>query len=62
MLSDDPDDSDKEESAEPGSEYGSADTYGTGLGGLLRGLGIPLGVTLYDDESCNGDGGSLALP
>ena len=36
--------------------------YGTGLGGLLCGLGIPLGVTLFSDESCNGDRGSLALP
>ena len=31
-------------------------------GGFLRGLVTPLGVMLSGDESCNGDGGSLALP
>ena len=36
--------------------------YVTRLGGFLHGLGFPLGVTLYYDESCDGDGGSLALP
>ena len=33
---------------------------GTRLGGLLRRLVFPLGVTIYDGESCNGGGGSLA--
>ena len=32
------------------------------LGGLPHGLGFPLGVTISTDESCNGDGGSPALP
>ena len=29
---------------------------------MLRGVGFPLGVTISDDESCNGDQGSLADP
>ena len=33
----------------------------TVLGGFLRVLGITLGVTLSDDESCDGYRGSLAL-
>ena len=61
MLSDESDESDKEEYDELGSESGSAGTFGTRLGGLLRGGGFPLGVTLHDDESCGGDGGLLAL-
>ena len=40
----------------------SAGKFRTGLGGLLCDVGLPLGITLYDDESCNGDGGSLAVP
>ena len=32
------------------------------MGGLLCGVLFILGVTLYADESCNDDGGSLALP
>ena len=62
MLYGESDYSDKEESGELWSEYGSDGTCGTGLGGFFRGLGIPFGVTLYDDESCDGDEGSLALP
>ena len=30
-----------------------------GWGGLLCGIRIPLGVTLYSDESCDGGVGSL---
>ena len=44
------------------SESGSNGTIGTGLGGLLHGGGFPLGVTIYDDELCDGDRGSLDLP
>ena len=36
--------------------------FGTILGELFCGVGLPLGVTLYDDESCGGDGGSRASP
>ena len=36
--------------------------YDTRLGGFLRGLGFPLGVTLSDDYSCGGDRSSLVLP
>ena len=36
--------------------------YGTGLSGLSLGLGNILGFTNSDDESCDGDGGSLILP
>ena len=36
--------------------------YSTWLGGFSHGLGIPKGVTLSDDVSFSGDGGSLAPP
>ena len=36
--------------------------YGNVLGGLLCGLGFTLGLMLYADELCGGDGGSLAAP
>ena len=62
MLSVESDDSDEEKSDKIGSEYGSDITYGTGLGGLLRGLVFPLGISLSADESCDGDRGLLALP
>ena len=58
---DDLDESDEGESNEFGSEYGSVGTYGTLLGGLLSGLVIPFCVALSDDESYDGDRGSLAL-
>ena len=45
-----------------GSESRSDGTFGTGLGGLLHGLGFTLGVTRYASESCGGEGGSLAVP
>ena len=62
MSSDESDESEKEESDGLGPESRSAGTYGTGLGGLSLGVGIPLGVTLSSDDSCGGDGRSLALP
>ena len=39
----------------------SAGTFGTVLGGLFHGVGLPLSVTLVGDDvrSCDGDGGSL---
>ena len=37
-------------------------TYSTGLGGLSRGLGIYLCVTLSSGDSCDIGGDSLALP
>ena len=36
--------------------------FGAILGGLLHSVVFPLVVTLYADESCDGDGGSLAVP
>ena len=42
-------------SCERGSESGSTGYFGTGLGGLLRGVRFILVVTPSDDESCNGD-------
>ena len=57
--SDESDESDKEEYDELGSESGSDGKFGTVLGGLLRGVGLPLCVTLSADDSCDGDGGSL---
>ena len=62
MSSDESYESNKDESDEPGYESGSAGTFGTVLGGLSRGLGCPLGFTLYSDDSCGGDKGLLALP
>ena len=56
------DESYKEYSDKLGSESGSAGTFGTGLGGLLRVVGFPLGATLYDYELFDGDGGSLYIP
>ena len=44
-----------------GSENVSDGTFGTGLGGLSHGLAFPLCVKLSADESCDNDGGSLAL-
>ena len=44
------------------SESGSAGMYSTGLGGLSRGLGIYLDVTISSGEPCDIGGGSLALP
>ena len=58
-MSDDSDEPDEEESEKLGSESGSAGTFGTRFGGLLHGIGLTLGVTLYADESCDGYGGSL---
>ena len=40
-------------------ESESASTFGTGLGGLLHGVLLTLGVNIYDDDSWDGDGGSL---
>ena len=37
-----------------GSESRSSCMYGTGLGGFLHGIRLPLGVKLSTDESCNG--------
>ena len=51
MLYDESDEFDKEESDKPGSGSGLAGTFGTRMGGLLRGVGLPLGLTLSDDES-----------
>ena len=62
MSPDESDYSDEEEYDRLGSESGSAGTFGTGLGGLPRGLGFPLGVTLSADESCGDGRGSLAIP
>ena len=52
---------DKEESDKLGSKCGSVGTFGTGLGGLLRGIGFTVGVTLSAYESYNGDRSSLDL-
>ena len=62
MLSDESDDSDVEEHDKLGSASGSPGTYCNGLDGFLLDLGIPLSVMISADESCDGDGGSFALP
>ena len=62
MLSNELDNCDSDESENPGYESGSAGAFGTKVGILSLGLGFPLGVTLTDNESCGGYGGSLALP
>ena len=56
------DESKEEESYRLNSESGSASTFTTGLGGFLYGLGLTLCVMVSDDDSCNGEGGSIALP
>ena len=61
FLSGESDDYDEERSDVLESELGSAGTYGTSLGGFSHGLWFPLGVTIYDYESCNGDRRSLEL-
>ena len=61
-MSDESDDSDEQEPEKLGSESGPAGTFDNGWGGLSRGLGFPLGFTIYDDESCDSDGESLAIP
>ena len=60
-MSDESDEYEEGESDELGSESGSDGTFGTGLGVFLRGVWLSLGVTLSDDESCDGDEGSLAV-
>ena len=62
MSYDESDDSNEEESDKLGSRSRSADTVGTRLGGLLRGLVFLLVVTLSYDESHNDCIGSLSLP
>ena len=41
------------------SESESAITFCNVFGGLLHGVVLPLSVTIYDDDSWYGDGGSL---
>ena len=53
---------DEEKSDKIGSESVSSSKLGTVLGGLLRGVELSLGVTLYADGLFNCDGGSLTLP
>ena len=58
-MSDDSDESDKVKYDKLGSESGSSGMFCNVLGGSFRGVGLPLGVPLYADESFDGDGGSL---
>ena len=62
LYSDDSDESNEEEYDKLESESGSAGTLSTRLGWLLLDLCLPLGVTLSADETCDGNGGSLAVP
>ena len=55
---DEPDESNKEEYEKIGSKSGSAVTFGNRLSGLLLCVELYLCVTISDDESCDGDGGS----
>ena len=48
MSADESDDCDEEEYDKLGSESRSAGTFSAGFGGLLRGVGFPLGVTNLD--------------
>ena len=59
MSSDESDESDEEESYRLGSESGLDGMLVIKLGVLLHDIGLPLGVTLSTDESCDGDRGSL---
>ena len=62
LSSDESEESDKEDSEKPGSESGSAGMFGTVLGRLLHGIGLPLGFKLFADDSFDVDVGSLAVP
>ena len=64
MSFDESDESDEEKSDGLESEYGSPGTIGTigtGLVGLFSSVGIPLGVMISMDESCDGDGGLISV-
>ena len=61
LSSDESDESNKEEYDELGYKSGSAVTIITRLCWLLHGAGLPFGVTLSSDDSCN-DQGSLSVP
>ena len=41
------------------SDSGSVGLFGIRLSGFLHGVGLPLGVSIYSDDSCIGDGSSL---
>ena len=56
------DGSNEEEYDELGYQYESSGMFGTGLGGLLRGVGFIIGATFSAYESCYGDGFLLAVP
>ena len=58
-LSEKSDEDGRDKSDKLGYTSGPAGTFDTGLSRSLRGAGLPLGVTLSVDESCDGDGGSL---
>ena len=60
MFPDESEEYDEEEYDKPGSESGSAGTLGTVLGGLLHGVGLPLGVMISSDEPRDSDAGSIA--
>ena len=55
-MSDELDESDGKENDKLISGSGPADKLGTVMGGLLRGVELPLGVMLSADELCYGDG------
>ena len=58
-MSDDSNESNEEEFDKLEYESGSYGTFSPELGGLLRGVGFSLGVTLSADEAWAGDKGSL---
>ena len=55
MSSDELDNSDEEEYDELASEYRSAGSLGTVFGGLLRDIGLRVGVTLSYSDLYDGD-------
>ena len=55
LSSDELDESDEEESDELASEYRSAGSLDTVLGGLLRDIGLRVGVTLSYSDLYDGD-------
>ena len=61
LSSDEFSESNEEQSDKLGSKSGLAGMFSTLLGGFLCGVRLPYGVTVFADDSCDRDGGSIFL-